>query len=163
MAKETYLVAQARSIMDRIGSALATLVSGQNPDSTAFTMSVDVASSVPIVPAASATGTGLTAFFSAALSAAVAVKASAGRLYGYHIQNPNAAGVFVQIFNVAAGSVVLGTTTPIVSLFVPAGGALDGVFAVPISFSAAISAAATTTPGGAVAPTTPVVGNLFYA
>lgn len=89
-------------------------------------------------------------------------KAKAGRLYGYHIQNPNASDAWLQFYDVAAGSVTVGTTTPTVSLVVPGSGAIEAFFPIPIQFGTAITYAATTTAAGGTAPTSGLVGNLFY-
>ena len=39
-----------------------------------------------------------------------AIKASAGKLKGYYIYNPNAAAAYVNVYNTAQGSVTVGTT-----------------------------------------------------
>ena len=98
----------------------------------------------------------------ALVATAVAVKASAGNLYGYHIYNPNTADIYVQFYNIAQGSTTVGTSTRSISLVVPAGGVLDGVFPLPVSFTTAITIAATTTLTGSSAPSTGLVTNLFY-
>ncbi len=101
-------------------------------------------------------------FRNAALSnTAVAVKAAAGTLAGCHIYNPNSSESFVQFYNVAQGSVTVGTTTPDYTLFIPAFGAVDGGI-LPIAFSTAITVAATTTIGGGTAPSTALLVNLQY-
>lgn len=98
----------------------------------------------------------------ALVATAVAVKASAGNLYGYHIYNPNTADIYVQFYNIAQGSTTVGTSTRSISLVVPAGGVLDGVFPMPVSFTTAITIAATTTLTGSSAPSTGLVTNIFY-
>jgi len=85
---------------------------------------------------------------------AQAVKVTAGNLYHLHIYNPNAAGVFVQLFDLATGSITVGTTAPKFVLFVPASGNTIADFDVPMSFLTAISYACTTTPTGNGDPTT---------
>lgn len=113
---------------------------------------------------ASATNTGLTTKSDTALSnTAVAIKASSGRVYGYSLFNPSIATVFIQFFNVAAASVTVGTTTPLFVVAVPAGGAVNVLAALPITFSAAFSMAATTTATGSTAPATAAVAAVFYA
>lgn len=99
----------------------------------------------------------------AVMNTAVAVKASAGALGSYHIQNPGSANAYLQLYDLAAGSVVVGTTTPVQTWWVPAGGALDGELVRPLSFAAAITIAATTTPTGGTAPATALLVNLGYA
>lgn len=93
---------------------------------------------------------------------AQACKTSKGRLYGYHIQNPNASDAWLQLYDVAAGSVTVGTTTPKLSLIVPANGAIEHIGVIPIAFDTAITYSATTTAAGGTDPTTGLVGNLFY-
>lgn len=93
---------------------------------------------------------------------AQACKTSRGRVYGYHVQNPNASDAWLQFYDVAAGSVTVGTTTPKLSLVVPASGAIEAYFTVPWEFETAITYSATTTAAGGTNPTTGLVGNLFY-
>lgn len=82
-------------------------------------------------------------------NSAQAIKASAGNLYGYYIYNPNAsAAAFIQFYNTASGSVTVGTTNPLFMLTIPAGSAANLMFPYPVSFSTAISWAATSTAGG---------------
>jgi hypothetical protein len=84
------------------------------------------------------------------LAAPREIKASGGNVYGMHLLNPNAVAIFVKFFNVAAGSVVSGTTVPVHVVMVPAGvGSNHGQVmiapdAFPLwNFSAAISVLAT--------------------
>lgn len=124
----------------------------------------------PVVPSASATAEGFDPYFNNALSAAAAVvKATAGVLYAAEVSNPNTADVFLQIFNVPAASVNLGTTVPVWSLLVPAGvgalnrSAMDKMWLTGLKLGGTgISVAATTTPTGAVAPASAVTCNLGY-
>jgi len=91
---------------------------------------------------------------------ATAIKASAGQLYGYHLFNTTAAVAYVQIFNVATGSVTLGTTAPTMSIGIPASGGVTVNFDKGIAFSTAISFACTTTRTGSSGATCDV--NFFY-
>ena len=99
---------------------------------------------------------------------AVAVKASAGTLYAIHVINLTAAPLYLQLFNVAQGSVTVGTTTPTVQFVIPGNADSDGAgftFAVPqgIAFGTAITAAATTNSEGSGAPgANECHCNLFY-
>lgn len=116
-------------------------------------------------PAASATTVGLTIKSDpVGLGTTVtSVKASAGMLYGYHIYNPNSVVAWIQFFNLATGSVTLGTTTPFMFLAIPPGGWADTLGAVPIAYSTAISIATTTTSHGSTALGLTVPYNIWYA
>lgn len=89
------------------------------------------------------------------------IKASAGQLYWYHYHNPEATTIFWHIYN--TDTVTVGTTNPQMSFAIPAGA--SGHVAIPqgISFSTAMSTAATTTAGGNTAPTTGLSIVLGYA
>jgi len=113
---------------------------------------------------ASASDTGTTPYFNSSLSNTVTnVKTTGGRVYGYHIENPNTTKAYVQFFNRTAANVTLGTTTPTNSLMVPAGGALDTAsFAPPWAYGVAVSIAATTTATGNTAPSSSLIVNIWY-
>lgn len=106
-----------------------------------------------MVPASHATLGGLSAYHNAALSnTAVAVKASAGQLYGIDMSNALNSTAYVQFFDVAQGSVTVGTTAP---TFVISGPTAAATFAtrgvqIPlgITMGTAITAASTTTATG---------------
>jgi hypothetical protein len=86
---------------------------------------------------------------------AVAVKASQGRIYGYHYQNPGSADAYIQFYDIAQGSVTVGTTTPKRTLWIPAFGAVDTAGITPtLMFDTAITIAATSTATGGTAPGT---------
>lgn len=112
---------------------------------------------------------GLTPLFDAdGDNTAQACSTTEARLYALSIANINAADAWVQFHNVAAGSVVVGTTTPAFSIFVPKGdatnyGAVDMVFEIPVEFSTAISYVCSTTATGAGDPSVGLIVNLFYA
>lgn len=93
---------------------------------------------------------------------AQAVKASAGTLGGWYIYNPNATAAYVIIYNVASGSVTVGTTNPQMVLAIPATSAANVEFGNGINFTTAIAVAATTTGGGNAAPTTALEANFYY-
>lgn len=122
-------------------------------------------SPVSITSSLSGTSVGMTRFRNTALSnTAVAVKSSAGNLYYYHVYNTNSSDCFLQFYNVAQGSVTVGTTTPDLTFVIPGGGGvLDGSFdSSPFSFSTAITIAATTTITGGTAPGTGFLVALGY-
>lgn len=88
---------------------------------------------------------------------AVVVKAAAGQVYSIHCINLDATPVYLQLFNVAQGSVAVGTTPPTMEFVVPSQGDANGAgftiyFQHGIAFSTAITAAATTNSEGNGAP-----------
>jgi hypothetical protein len=93
---------------------------------------------------------------------ATAVKASAGQIYGWYIFNNNVGFVYCQIFDLATGSVTLGTTAPKLSFGIPAGSAANVLNAMGIAFSTAISIAFTTTRSGLTGPANTVDYNFMY-
>ena len=101
---------------------------------------------------------GLTIFSDVDLDeAAIAVKASAGQIYHIHAINLDATPLYLQLFNVAQGSVTVGTTTPTAVYGIPSQGDANGAgftIAIPqgLAFATAITAAVTTTPTGATGP-----------
>lgn len=76
------------------------------------------------------------------------VKATAGTLYGVWFSNIATTTRFLKFYNATAASVVVGTTTPVLTLAIPGNTNDDvsGVFSMPqgIAFSTAITIAATT-------------------
>ncbi len=94
---------------------------------------------------------------------AQAIKASQGTLGGWYIYNPNASAVaYVCLYNVASGSVTVGTTNPAIVIAVPAGAAANLEIGNGLQFSTAISVAAATTAGGNTALGTAVEANFWY-
>lgn len=90
---------------------------------------------------------------SATKVAAVTIPA---RIFYVHFYNPNSSGVFLQLFDLASGSVTVGTTTPTRELFLPATGGIDGPLPMPWGFDTAVTIAATTLSGGSVAPSSAI-------
>lgn len=121
-----------------------------------------------VAPGASATvGTGLLTFRDAALSnVAVAVKASAGKVHGHNLFNPGVALAYVHYYDAAQVSVTVGTTIPKLSIALPSNATAQigtELFSeVGLAFGTAITIAASTTPGGATAPATALVSNVYY-
>lgn len=112
---------------------------------------------------ASASVTGTDPYFNSALSnTAVNIKASAGNFYGWDQIYNSGALCFVQMFNVPAASVTLGTTTPFHSYMVPAAGTFDNKKTVPITCASGISTAATATATGSGAPGASQNANASY-
>ncbi len=119
---------------------------------------------VGAVTGALATSGGWTPGITAALSTTVqSIKSSAGQLGKMLCYNPNASVAYVQIFNIASGSVTLGTSTPVDVVPVPA--TLNGGFTLAFpgeQFGNAISYAATTTATGSAALGTPLTCSYGY-
>lgn len=98
------------------------------------------------------------------------VKSSSAVLYGVSVDNSanGGAACYVKIFNVANGSVVLGTTAPDEIIFVPAGAKVSRTYftgaAAGVTFGTALSVACVTTGGtaGVTAPSSSVVVSLNY-
>jgi hypothetical protein len=93
----------------------------------------------------------------------VSIKSSAGQLGMLQCYNPNSSQAYIQVFNVASGSVTLGSTTPILSIAIAPLSTGGFVLANPgINFSTAISAASTTTATGSTANSTAPDCNVVY-
>lgn len=101
--------------------------------------------------------------YTALTNSAQAIKASAGNMYGYYIYNPNATATYVLIYNIAAASVTVGTSTATLVFCIPATSGANLMFPVPIPFSnAGWSIAAATTGGGNSAPSTALEAMIWY-
>lgn len=101
--------------------------------------------------------------YTALTSTAQAIKASAGNMYGYYMYNPNTVASYVMIYNIAAASVTVGTSTATLVFCIPPSSGANLMFPVPISFSnAGWSIAAATTGGGSSAPSTALEVMIFY-
>jgi hypothetical protein len=72
------------------------------------------------------------------------VKTTAGSLYGWHIFNAAATTRYIKFYNATAANVTVGTTTPVMTVPIPAGAAANVEFSNGIGFSTAICIAATT-------------------
>lgn len=93
------------------------------------------------------------------------IKATAGKIYGWFMYNDGASEVYVKFYNATAANVTVGTTTPVLTVPLPASSAANIEFTNGIPFSTAICIAATT--GVADADTAApaanqVVANIFY-
>lgn len=78
-----------------------------------------------------------------------AIKASAGQLYELYLYNATAAPLYVKLYNATVASVTVGTTTPAMTIPVPANNDLDGAGVVRnwptgLVFDTAITIACTT-------------------
>ena len=102
---------------------------------------------------------------SAATTNAAAVKAAAGRVYGWHFANTTASYKFVKIYNLAVAPTV-GTSVPVQTLAIPPNGAIQyageiGVFHAT-GIAIAVTNGAADTDATAVA-VNDVIGALYYA
>jgi hypothetical protein len=103
---------------------------------------------------------------------AVAIKSAAGDILGWNFINPNTVPVYIKFYNVAAGSVVVGTTAPFAVLFVPKGDATSpgvvyekvDVTSAAYKLSTAISVAVVTglADNSTTAPATAIYSEVFY-
>lgn len=108
-----------------------------------------------------------TAFNADGDNTAQVITSEPGILWSLEVSNPNAEDAFFQLFDLATGDVTVGTTTPRLSLIVPAGdgtksGAMDKTFIHGTEFNIAITYACTTTAIGNGDPTTGLVVNAWY-
>jgi hypothetical protein len=72
------------------------------------------------------------------------VKTSAGTVYGYFFSNTNASVRYLKWFNAAAASVTVGSTTPVMTMMLPASSSGHVSFPYGLKFDTAICVAATT-------------------
>ena len=94
------------------------------------------------------------------------IKATAGQVFGWYLYNDGAAEVYVKFYNATAANVTVGTTTPVLTIPVPAGAAANVFGEIGIAFGTAITIAATTAVADAdtTAPAAnQVIANVFYS
>ena len=92
------------------------------------------------------------------------VKATPGTLYGIIAVNVDTSAYYLQLYNATAANVTVGTTTPVMTVPLPASGGVAFPIDIGILFSTAITAAITTTIGGSTSVTADkVVVTLLYA
>ena len=93
------------------------------------------------------------------------VKTSAGTLHGWFMHNAHTATLFVKFYNATAANTTVGTTTPILTVPIPAGSSANVEFSKGITFATALCAAATTAVAdndtGAPAANV-LIANIFY-
>jgi hypothetical protein len=133
--------------------------------STFLNQTCDASGNAIVVPTISATQQGTGAVrFTALTNVAQAIKASAGNMFGYHLSNKANPGqdLYVHLYNVAAGSVTVGTTTPSRSYFLPGGAVIDTPLSVPATFGTAMSIAVTTDITGSTAPTNAIYAHVEF-
>jgi len=91
-----------------------------------------------------------------------AVKATPGLFGGYIIHNPAAATTYIQVWDVAIGSITVGTTAATYVIGIPAGSTANVEFTAGIGHSVEINVAATTTATGSTAPATAAVCTFLF-
>ena len=99
-----------------------------------------------IAVGASATGGALISRIVAAASTNLTqAKSGQGKLYGYSISNTTASAFYVKFYNILSGSVTVGTSAIIMTLYVPASTTISGQFSADLGLdcSTAISYATT--------------------
>lgn len=74
----------------------------------------------------------------------VAVKAGRGQVYGWFLQNTSAGVRYFKLYNATAANVTVGTTTPVITIGLPAGASANVMSPMGILFSTAITAACVT-------------------
>jgi hypothetical protein len=72
------------------------------------------------------------------------IKATAGQVYGYIFGNQASTARYLKFYNATAASVVVGTTTPGITIYLPPTSAGHVEFSKGIAFATAITVAATT-------------------
>lgn len=137
------------------GSPVIASIAAYN-GSTLDVLEDDANRNLKVTPQVTTTG-GWTPVFKASLSTTVfSIKSSAGQLAKVTCDGTNTVLAYLQIFNLASGSVSLGTTTPVdvepLQVGLNSGFAMSGE---GLQFGTAISAAVTTTPTGSTATGTP--------
>jgi hypothetical protein len=96
----------------------------------------------------------------------VAVKASAGQVYGWTFTNTGAAFAYVKFYDLSTASTTIGSSTPVITFGIPAGASANVFNDMGVAFATAITIGATT--GILDADTTApsanqVSGQVFYA
>lgn len=101
--------------------------------------------------------------YTALTNSAQVIKASAGKFYGYYYYNPNSSATYILIYDVAAASVTVGTTTPKLVYCIPATSGANVEISMGIPFTnAGWSIACATTGGGNTAPSVALEVMVYY-
>lgn len=99
---------------------------------------------------------------SAISNAALTVKNGAGHFGGYAtIYNPNSSVAYLQVYD-ESGTITVGTTTPRMTLPIPAGAAANLEIRNRVFFTNTIKIAATTGFTNGIAPLSNLEGNILY-
>ena len=100
--------------------------------------------------------------YTALTNTAQVIKGSAGKFGGYYIYNPNATAAYVMVYDIAAASVTVGTSTAKLVFCIPATAGANLEIMAGIPFGTALSCAAATTGAGNTAPTTALEVMIWY-
>ena len=137
-------------------------VSSVNPLPVSLAAGTNTIGAVSLDPTISG---GLSAYRRVGLNATgQLVKDSAGQVFGWYLSNTGAGGVFVKLYDLDTAPTV-GSSVPVMTLYVPPGGVASAEHVNGISFSNGVGVAATTLVGDAdtTAPASnAVIANLFY-
>jgi hypothetical protein len=112
--------------------------------------------------------TGQIVFTDTALGTVDAVKNSACKVFSIAADNSANSGAvtYLHLYNQAGGNITLGTTPSDSIIMVPAGAILELSFftgnAPGVTYSTALSIAATTTSGGLTPPSSPTIVSVVY-
>lgn len=114
-------------------------------------------------PAPAGSGNVLWCYLNIKATATACGTSAPKNLIGWHVGNvDNTAVGYVQLFNLAAGSVTLGTTVPNDTIPLSASGGNNFAYPWPVSYSTALTAACTTTSTGLTAPANNCTITLYY-
>jgi hypothetical protein len=131
-------------------------------NSGSLTVDAPVGTPVFTTVTPSATGGWSKIKYAAQTTTKQAVKASAGTFGGYYAYNPNSSVAYIQVFDVASGSVTLGTTAPDMIFGIPATSGANLEITNGVNMGTAITLACTTTATGSSAPSTGLDLTIFF-
>lgn len=154
-ATPVYTTAQTSPLSCTTGGALRAVLGSGLPAS---------GNNIGFVSGAVNTSSGWTPkLLNALTNTAVAVKTGAGQMGMLQCWNPNASVAYIQVYNVASGSVTVGTTASALSIGIAPTSTGGWALSFPgMQFSTAMSLAATTTATGGTAPGTAVDCNIAW-
>lgn len=131
-------------------------------NSGSLTVDAPVGTPVFTTPTPSSTGGWTPKSLVALSNTKTAVNAAASTMGGYMFYNPNSSVVYIQVWNVAIGSITVGTTAPTYVIPIPATSSGHIEFTCGIKHGTEINVAATTTATGSTAPSTAIDGFMLY-
>jgi hypothetical protein len=138
----TFVTAPTQSIT--VAQATATNLQ----TTAALAVSSNLAADVGIAYRATTTNSAsFVSVLSPATPLATTIKASAGRMVGWQLQNSATGMRSVKIFNLPIGSITLGATPAVLELDIPAGGVVSGAHAGGVGFTTAMAYSVTSAKG----------------